>query len=232
MTLDGTNTWVLAEPGSARALVVDPGPLDTGHLSRVEEAVRTGGRTVGLVLCTHGHPDHTDGAAELAERTGAPLRPLGDAGDVELDGLVLRGVPTPGHTADSVCWVVEADRALLSGDTVLGRGTAVVAHPDGSLGPYLSSLRRLRELVAAEGLERVLPGHGPVLDDAVGVIDGYVTHRAARLDEVRAALAGGARTAEEVVAVVYGPLDPVLIEAATRTVRATLEHLARLGGTS
>lgn len=225
MTLDGTNTWLLAEPGASRAVVVDPGPLDSSHLAAVLSAVRDEGREVGLVLLTHGHADHAEGAARFAEMAGAPLRPLGDAEDVRLDGLEFRGVATAGHTADSVCFVLEAEGALLTGDSVLGRGTAVVAHPDGSLGPYLDSLRRLRGLSERYGLTHVLPGHGPVLADPAAVLDGYLSHRAARLDDVLAALAGGARTPEEVVAVVYGTLDPVLAAAAERTVRATLDYL-------
>jgi glyoxylase-like metal-dependent hydrolase (beta-lactamase superfamily II) len=132
---------------------------------------------------------------------------------------------TPGHTADSVCLLVPADAALLTGDTVLGRGTSVVAHPDGRLGAYLESLRRLRDVARERRLRTVLPGHGPVLTDPVAVLDGYLAHRAERLAQVRAALASGARTPSEVVAAVYADLDPALRHAAELSARAQLDHL-------
>ncbi|MCZ9339906.1 MBL fold metallo-hydrolase, partial [Streptomyces sp. TRM76130] len=145
MTLDGTNTWILAEPGSQSAVVVDPGPLDEGHLRRVVDTAERSGRRVALTLLTHGHPDHAAGAARFAELTRTNVRALDPelrlgeeglgAGDVvTVGGLELRVVPTPGHTADSLSFHLPADRAVLTGDTVLGRGTTVVAHPDGRLG--------------------------------------------------------------------------------------------------
>ena len=132
-------------------------------------------------------------------------------------------VGTPGHTSDSLSFLLEQPGArpgLLTGDTVLGRGTTVVAHPDGRLGPYLDSLHRLLALV--EGLEAdgpgegaaVLPGHGPALDDAAAALRGYLAHRGQRLDQVRAALAAGDRTAQQVVERVYADVDRVLWPAA------------------
>ncbi|CAM5718507.1 Hydroxyacylglutathione hydrolase [Streptomyces californicus] len=163
MTLDGTNTWIVAEPDSAFAVVIDPGPLDDVHLRAVIDAVERGGRRVGLTLLTHGHPDHAEGAGQFAELTGTKVRALdaalrlGDeglaAGDViTTGGLELRAAPTPGHTADSLSFHLPADRAVLTGDTILGRGTTVVAHPDGRLGDYLDSLRRLRSLTVDDGV--------------------------------------------------------------------------------
>ncbi|MEU0749910.1 MBL fold metallo-hydrolase, partial [Streptomyces albogriseolus] len=154
MTLDGTNTWILSEPDSGLAVVVDPGPLDDGHLRHVVSTAEQAGKRVALTLLTHGHPDHAEGAARFAELTGTQVRALdpalrlGDeglaAGDVvTVGGLELRVVPAPGHTADSLCFHLPADQAVLTGDTVLGRGTTVVAHPDGRLGDYLDTLRRL-----------------------------------------------------------------------------------------
>lgn len=179
MTLDGTNTWILAEPDSELAVVVDPGPLDEGHLRNVVDTAEKAGKRVALTLLTHGHPDHAEGAVRFAELTGTKVRALdpalrlGDeglgAGDVvRVGGLELRVVPTPGHTSDSLCFHLPADQAVLTGDTILGRGTTVVAHPDGRLGDYLDSLRRLRSLTVDDGVHTVLPGHGPVLEDAQG----------------------------------------------------------------
>ena len=227
MTLDGTNTWVLAEPAAERVVVVDPGPLDEAHLRRVHDVVRETGRSVGLVLLTHRHPDHAEGAGRFVDLTRAPLRAPGPGESASLDGLELEVVATPGHTGDSVCFVLPADRALLTGDTVLGRGTSVVAHPDGDLGDYLA---RLRDLAAGRGLRSILPGHGPTLPDPVTVLDGYLAHRAERLGQVQAALAGGARGAREVVEVVYADVDPSLWATAELTVQATLDYLERRRG--
>src|SRR6185437_13125295 len=153
MTLDGTNTWVLAEPGSQDCVVVDPGPLDERHLAAVLEHVASRGLRVGTTLLTHGHADHAESAARFADLTGAPVRALGrgadDLGDgdrVVLGDLELTVVATPGHTGDSLCFLVPADGTLLTGDTVLGRGTTVVAWPDGELAAYLASLERLERM--------------------------------------------------------------------------------------
>ncbi|MDG9726325.1 MULTISPECIES: MBL fold metallo-hydrolase [unclassified Streptomyces] len=240
MTLDGTNTWILAEPDSDLAVVVDPGPLDDTHLRHVVDTAERAGKRVALTLLTHGHPDHAEGAARFAELTRTNVRALdpalrlGDeglaAGDViGVGGLELRVVPTPGHTADSLCFHLPADRAVLTGDTVLGRGTTVVAHPDGRLGDYLDSLRRLRSLTADDGVRTVLPGHGPVLEDAQGVVEYYLAHRAHRLAQVETAVEDGHRTPGEVVARVYADVDRSLWPAAELSVRAQLEYLGEHG---
>jgi glyoxylase-like metal-dependent hydrolase (beta-lactamase superfamily II) len=229
MTLDGTNTYVLREPGEAAAVVVDPGPLDEAHLRRVAED-----GPVALIVLTHGHVDHSEGAARLRDITGAPVlardaalclgidAPL-DAGRRCVAGLDWLTVLTPGHSRDSVCLLLEGERALLTGDTVLGRGTTVVAHPDGRLADYLDSLHRLRDL--AGGLDRLLPGHGPVLADPVTVVEFYLAHRRERLDQVRAAVAAGDADAAAVVRRVYADVDPVLWPAAELSVKAQLDYL-------
>ncbi|MFJ6165879.1 MBL fold metallo-hydrolase [Micromonospora orduensis] len=238
MTLDGTNTWVLRAPEAEYAVVVDPGPADEGHLARIAEH-----GPIGLVLITHGHPDHTEGSARLSELLGGvhvlavdPAHtvggePLSEAGE-QLGGygLDIRLLNTPGHTADSVCFLVEHDgeRVVLTGDTILGRGTTVVAHPDGHLGDYLSSL----ELLSAYTGIPALPGHGPALADCAVAADFYLAHRRARLDQVRAAVDAGARTPAEVVAVVYADVDRSLWWAAEWSVRAQLEYLGVATGES
>jgi glyoxylase-like metal-dependent hydrolase (beta-lactamase superfamily II) len=135
---------------------------------------------------------------------------------------------TPGHSGDSLSFHLPADAAILTGDTVLGRGTTVVAHPDGRLDDYLASLRRLRALAAAEAAT-LLPGHGPVVVDPVGLLDDYLTHRGERLEQVEAALAAGARSPREVVERVYADVDPVLWDAAELSVRAQLDYLGEGG---
>nr|WP_059010943.1 MBL fold metallo-hydrolase [Streptomyces specialis] len=240
MTLDGTNTWVLAEPGSDLAVVVDPGPDDEGHLRNVLDTVASAGRRVALTLLSHHHPDHAGGAFRFAELTGAPVRALdpalrlGDDGFVQGDvitvgGLELRVVPTPGHTADSLSFHLVADGAVLTGDTVLGRGTTIVAHPDGRLGDYLDSLRRLRALTVDDGVRTILPGHGPVLGDAQGALDYYLVHRAKRLAQVETAVENGFRTPEAVVAHVYADVDRGLWPWAELSVRAQLDYLGEHG---
>ena len=230
MTLDGTNTWVLRAPGAEAAVVVDPGPADERHLARI-----AGYGPVAFILITHGHHDHVEGAATLSALVGnAPVRaadparcvggePLEPGGHLRGAGLGIRVLGTPGHTSDSVCFEVRHDdeRVLLSGDTILGRGTAVVAWPDGDLGAYLTSLATL----CAYPKVPVLPGHGPALPDCAEVARAYLDHRHARLEQVRAASAAGARTAEAVVTAVYADVDPAVRFAAEWSVRAQLDYL-------
>ncbi|MEU0837986.1 MBL fold metallo-hydrolase [Streptomyces sp. NPDC005962] len=240
MTLDGTNTWIVAEPDSDLAVVIDPGPLDDSHLENVIATAERAGKRIGLTLLTHGHPDHAEGAARFAELTRTRVRALdpelrlGDEGLGQGDvittgGLELRVVPTPGHTADSLSFHLPADAAVLTGDTVLGRGTTVVAHPDGRLGDYLDSLRRLRSLTVDDGVGTVLPGHGPVLNDARGAVEYYLAHRANRLAQVETAVESGHRAPSEVVAHVYADVDRSLWPAAELSVRAQLDYLREHG---
>jgi glyoxylase-like metal-dependent hydrolase (beta-lactamase superfamily II) len=245
MTLDGTNTWVLREPGARRSVVVDPGPSAVAHLDAVAEAAGD----VAVVLLTHHHDDHSEAARQFAERMGCGVRALDPAyrlgsegladGDVvEVDGLEVRVVGTPGHTSDSLSFLLPADGVVLTGDTVLGRGTTVVAHPDGQLGAYLGSLDRLRALASEHGLAGIWPGHGPVIGDALAALDHYLAHRRDRLGQVEAALAQlrasgsldgpgvGDDLPRRVVEIVYADVDPVLWGAAELSVRAQLAYLA------
>jgi glyoxylase-like metal-dependent hydrolase (beta-lactamase superfamily II) len=244
MTLDGTNTWILREPGGKRSVVVDPGPPDESHLSAIAELAGD----VAVVLLTHHHLDHSEAAKEFAERMGCGVRALdpeyrlgseglGDGDVVEVDGLEVHVVATPGHTADSLSFVLPAEAAVLTGDTVLGRGTTVVAHPDGQLGAYLDSLDRLHALAESREIGTIWPGHGPVIDEALKALDYYVTHRAERLAQVESALAhlraqphpegmAADELPRRVVEMVYSDVDPVLWGAAELSVRAQLEYLA------
>jgi glyoxylase-like metal-dependent hydrolase (beta-lactamase superfamily II) len=247
MTLDGTNTWVLREPGATRSVVIDPGPPDPGHLAAVEEAAGP----VAVVLLTHHHLDHSESAKEFASRLGCGVRALdpayrlgeeglGDGDVVEVDGLEIRVVGTPGHSSDSLSFLLPAEKTVLPGDTVLGRGTTVVAHPDGELGAYLDSLDRLHALAERHELDAIWPGHGPVIEDALGALDYYIAHRHERLDQVRAALEQLAAAPHpegvsvdelprRVVETVYTDVDPVLWGAAELSVRAQLAYLRVAG---
>lgn len=216
MTLEGTNTWVLRAQGAgSAAVVVDPGPADEQHLRAVADH-----GPVAAVLVTHAHPDHVAGLARFQELTGAPRYSPGEP----VAGLSVTTLATPGHTADSVCFLVEANgqRAMLTGDTILGRGTAVVAWPDGDLADYLASLTRLRAFSQVPAL----PGHGPPLADCGAAAAYYLEHRQARLAQVRAALAAGASSPAEVVDQVYPDLDQELRTAAEWSIRAQLAYLA------
>jgi glyoxylase-like metal-dependent hydrolase (beta-lactamase superfamily II) len=233
MTLEGTNTWVLRAPGVEECVVVDPGEADEEHLGRVAAH-----GPVALVLLTHRHHDHAGGARRFAELTGAPVRALdpslvlgsealGDGDVVAVAGVEVRVVGTPGHTSDSLSFLLDgpdSETAVLTGDTILGRGTTVIAHPDGALGPYLDSLRRLAELLPGTA---VLPGHGPELPDAPAAAAAYLAHREQRLEQVRGALGrlGPDATARQVVELVYADVDRALWPAAEWSVRAQLDYL-------
>lgn len=235
MTLDGTNTWVLRGPGSDEMVIVDPGPDDDEHIDRIAAL-----GTIPLVLISHKHGDHTDGIDKLVARTGAVVRaigsgflrglggPLTDGEVIDAAGLRITVLATPGHTADSLSFLVDEARgdgggAVLTADTVLGRGTTVIDDEDGSLAAYLDSLRRLQGL----GPRRVLPGHGPDLPDLAAVATTYLAHREERLDQVRAALReiGEDASARQVVEHVYVDVDEKLWDAAEKSVRAQLDYL-------
>ena len=245
MTLDGTNSWVLRAPGATGSIVIDPGPSDAAHLDRLA----AGG--VELVLITHRHPDHTEAVDAFAALSGAPVRAIDtawcrdaaalvDGEHLRAGGFELEVLATPGHTSDSACFALmpaptdgaAGDSgtavAVFTGDTVLGRGTTIIAHPDGALGPYLASLDRLRRIGDAGGV-LVLPGHGPVLPDLGAICDAYAAHRRERLDQVRDALVrlGADATTEAVTDDVYHDIDPSVRFAAEASVRAQLEYLRR-----
>ncbi|TDW18660.1 MBL fold metallo-hydrolase [Kribbella kalugense] len=236
MTLDGTNTWILKAPDGERAVVVDPGPMLEDHLT----AVLAAAGKVAVVLLTHKHPDHSEGAVWFANQAGCGVRAvdpafriptdhahgLGEGDVITADGLRIEVLPTPGHTLDSVCFWLPQDGSLLTGDTVLGRGTSVVAYPDGALGPYLDSLNRLLAFAnSPAGVTRLLPGHGPVIDDPAAVLTYYLNHREERLNQVRSALTEGHTTPEAIVQHVYTDVPQPLWPAAERSVRAQLDYL-------
>lgn len=232
MTLEGTNSWVLggaADGEQAGSVVVDPGHHDPEHLGRLADAAGQ----VQFVLLTHHHGDHADGAPWFADQVGAPVRafdprlcvdaaPLADGETLQAAGLAIRVLHTPGHSSDSVSFVLDAAERthVLTGDTILGRGTTVLS----DLGDYLGSLRRLREIPAgALGL----PGHGPELAELGVTVREYLEHREQRLEQVRAALRqlGPQASARDVVEWVYADVDRSLWAAAEMSVRAQLDYL-------
>ncbi|MEY9214213.1 MBL fold metallo-hydrolase [Thermobifida halotolerans] len=240
MTLDGTNTWVLREPGARSVLVVDPGPDHERHLERVARMVQEQGSQVTQTLLTHGHADHSAGARYFSELTGSQVRAvdprhrisgdgLTDGETIEADGLEVRVLHTPGHTADSVSFHLPADDVIITGDTVLGRGTAVIADDGGDLGDYLKSLTLLRDLVNSADIRALLPAHGPVCTEPLLKLTYYIEHREERLGQISDAVAAGADSLAEVVDRVYGDVDESVRFAAESSVRAQLRYLIKRG---
>lgn len=227
MSLEGTNSYVISG-----AVVVDPGPLDATHLGELAASGR-----VELVLLTHHHSDHTEGAEELHRLTGAPVRaldaslcfeapPLSGGEVIEAAGVRIEVLATPGHTADSVSLLLPDDGdhgSVLTGDTILGRGTTIIAYPDGRLGDYLASLQRLEAL----GSKTVLPAHGPVLPDLGEIARAYAAHRQERLAQIRAALErlGAEAPVGAVTDLVYADVDTSVRRAAEASVAAQLDYL-------
>jgi glyoxylase-like metal-dependent hydrolase (beta-lactamase superfamily II) len=213
----GNNTWLL--PGREPALV-DAG---VGHASHVEAVARElNGAPLVRVLITHWHPDHVKGLPALRDRwkglvvvdAPGPNVPAGD-GHLEI-------VPTPGHSPDHLCFFDREAGDLYCGDLARLGGTIVIpARKGGDLRAYLASLRLVRDL----GPLRLLPGHGPVVDDPAALIDGYIAHRQKREQQILQAMLEGARTVDEIVRRVYPALPASLSEGAADSVRA---HLAKL----
>lgn len=240
MTLEGTNTWILRAPGSSGYVVVDPGPKDRKHSEAI--ARETDGN-IALTLITHHHHDHTGGIDRLVKLTGTPVRAvepeflrdgtvLVDGEVIEAAGIRLTVLATPGHTTDSVSFLLDgpddADAALLTGDTVLGSGTTVLESRDGALADYLNSLKRLAEAAPGRAL---LPAHGPDHPDAEPVISYYIKHREERLQQVRDALEklGPKAKALQIVALVYADVDKRLWPAAHSSVKAQLAYIRSHG---
>ncbi|MFB9377620.1 MBL fold metallo-hydrolase [Kineococcus gynurae] len=220
MTLEGTNTWVLGEPGARRGVVVDPGEDSPAHRAAIRAELDRRALRCALVVVTHHHLDHVGGLdAFRAEHDDAPVRR--EPGTLTVDGLRMDVLATPGHTADSISVLLPAEASLLTGDTVLGRGSTVLAEPDGDLAAYLDSLDRLLALDAAV----LLPGHGPARTDARAALTTQRDHRRARLEQVRAARASGLADLDALVVAVHGPLDERLHRAARASIRAQLAYL-------
>lgn len=237
MTGSGTNTYVL---GSDDLVLIDPGPNDQSHLDAIESYC---GDRLRYILVSHHHSDHAPAAAPLAGRTGAmllahgypdlvlPDAPLEDGDLVAVRGWRLRTLFTPGHASDHLCFVARPDDGddgggdlLFSGDQVMEGSTVVVAPLDGDMSAYLASLSALQMLDPP--IAAIAPGHGEVISEPHKVLAEYVAHRLEREAAVEAALSDGPTTAEALVAVIYGPIDPRLVRPASRSVWAHLRKLA------
>lgn len=232
MSLDGTKSYILAAEAGGPCVIVDPGPADEDHLAGLAAA-----GDVELVLITHRHPDHTEGAKRFHQLTGAPVRaadpafcfggePLLDGEVIVAGGVEIQVLATPGHTSDSVCFVLRADGpsgSVLTGDTILGRGTTVLDYPDGTLQDFMASLEKLGRL----GPATVLPAHGPDLENLESVVLTYRDHRDERLAQIRGVLSllGEDATVEQVTDAVYADVPASVRGAAELSVAAQLEYL-------
>ena len=221
----GTNTWIL--DAGAVAVVVDPGPDVDSHLAAIKR--KLAGATIGVVLVTHSHPDHLPLADRLARPHHATVKrypELGDGDVVRAGNLNVVALHTPGHSSDHLCFWLAADRALFTGDLVLGRGSSMVTYPEGNVADYLRSLDR----VAALEPKMLFPGHWDPVTDAAQKIDEYRTHRLEREAQVLAEVRRGRGTAGELTRRVYGSeVGEELMQAAEMTMRAHLQKLVDEG---
>lgn len=233
MTGPGTNTYLV---GIDEVAVIDPGPDDADHLDAVAAA---GSGEIKWILCTHTHPDHSPGAAGLAERTGAAImafadrdglvcdQHLADGDAVEGTEFTLQAVHTPGHASNHLCFLLERERLLFSGDHVMDGSTVVISPPDGDMAAYLASIRRLQAW--RPSLRGIAPAHGHLIDDPRAKLAQYLAHRLDReaqvLAELRAAGPGGTGTAG-LVETIYAQVAEELHPVARRSVWAHLRKLA------
>jgi glyoxylase-like metal-dependent hydrolase (beta-lactamase superfamily II) len=237
MTGPGTNSYLLGDPVWA---IVDPGPDDARHAA----ALLAAAPAPRCILVTHSHRDHSPLAARLAARTGAQLigRPGPPDGRQDEsfrpdhvpvrderfgpEGQLLRAIDTPGHASNHVCYLLEDEGVLFSGDHILDGMTPVILAPDGNMRDYLDALERLR----GYPLRLIAPGHGRMLDEPAAVIDALVAHRLRRearvLDALRAA---GPVDLAALVPIVYCDTPAALHRLATRTLEAHLIKLEREG---
>lgn len=231
MTGQGTNTYIF---GRGDLAIVDPGPDDAGHVEAIVAALRERGGQPVLILVTHTHLDHLPGAFALKERLGVPIAAYAPVLGIDIGlrheqrltigGMPVRALHTPGHAADHVCFWLEEDAALFSGDLIVGEGTVVIGR-DGDLDDYLRSLDTLLSL----NLHQILPGHGPVITEPRRKIEEYIAHRRERERQIVVSLASGPLTPGDIVEAVYVDLDPRLSPVAAQTVEAHLRKLVREG---
>jgi glyoxylase-like metal-dependent hydrolase (beta-lactamase superfamily II) len=237
MTGPGTNTYLV---GIDEIAVIDPGPDDDAHLDAIAGC---GGDRIRWILLTHTHEDHSPGAVGLKKRTGAEILGFGPGqgrGRVRLDGTLaddavieatefhLTALHTPGHASNHLCYLLNEERTLFTGDHVMQGSTVVISPPDGDMATYLASLERLKTI--RPRLRAIAPGHGHVIDDPLAAVDAIIEHRLAREAQVLDLLRRrGAATITDLVEEIYADVDASLHPVARRTVWAHLRKLADEG---
>jgi hydroxyacylglutathione hydrolase len=225
-TLEGTRCYLVGTDA-----LVDPGPAIRTHV----DALLAAAPNVTKIFITHRHPDHAPAAAALRERTGAvvyappgvepaPDHAVRDGETIALAAGTIEAIATPGHTGEHVCYLT-SDGELFTGDTILGEGTTTIFPPDGDMGAYIDSLRKLR----ARAPRVIYPGHGKTREDAVALIDSYIAHRLERERQILDALAAGPAEVNALRERVYPDLHRALHRAANLQLEAHLAKLAREG---
>jgi glyoxylase-like metal-dependent hydrolase (beta-lactamase superfamily II) len=212
MTLEGTNTYLF---GSDPCVVIDPGSEDAAHLDAIRAAAAERGG-IGIVLLTHSHGDHTEGADKLDAKVVLP------AGGEAHHGL--RALATPGHAEDHVCFLTETG-VCFSGDLVLGLGSTIVPPGGNSLAAFMDSLALLQE----QEIELIAPGHGPWITDPAAKLAEYVEHRQMRERRMLEALAAGERSRASLLATVWDDIPIELLPMAAMAMEAHLEKLESEG---
>jgi glyoxylase-like metal-dependent hydrolase (beta-lactamase superfamily II) len=234
----GTNTYLV---GRAHPILIDTGAGVPEYVPLMDEYLRRRGwARPERVILTHRHRDHMGGVADLRRRFGelpvakmvfkdsglpAGMADLRDGQVVEGDEVTLIPVHTPGHASDHLCFYLKEERALFTGDLILGGSTSVIPDDDGDLGQYLESLKRVQAL----DVRRIYPAHGPVIEDAQAKIQEYLDHRMLRERQILEALGAGARTIPEMVKVIYADVSPALHAAAAMSVHSHLRKLKQEG---
>jgi len=232
MTGPGTNTYLV---GIDEIAVIDPGPDDEEHLDAIAGC---GGDRIRWIVCTHTHPDHSPGAAGLKARTGAEVLAWDSRDGLEVDKKIRGGyrieatefrllaVHTPGHASNHLCYLLEEEHMLFSGDHIMQGSTVVISPPDGNMTQYLESLATVRAI----RLRSIAPGHGYLIEDPKAAIDDYIEHRLAREQQILDLLTeSGTSKIDDLVAVIYVDINPDLHPVAKRTVHAHLVKLVKDG---
>jgi glyoxylase-like metal-dependent hydrolase (beta-lactamase superfamily II) len=240
MTLDGTNSYLI-DAGGGSAIAIDPGPALEAHVDALLAHAKARGLSIEAIAVTHGHPDHAPAAALLHAATSAPVyaheaarfphdRVLGDGDALSLGEIALRAMDAPGHARDHLVFYLDAEDVLFTGDVIVGRGTIVIAPPNGDMRAYQRTLHRLRDEFASA--KRIYGGHGEAVDAPRAKIDEYIAHRERRERELLEALASGPQTVPALVERIYAEVSPVLWPAAARQMLAYLIALEREGRVS
>ena len=238
MTGPGTNTHLV---GRRDPVLIDTGAGVAAYVPLLERYLAgRGWRQPSRIVVTHRHRDHLGGVSQLRARfkgipvakmilrdSGLPeaIDDLRDGQAVHGDGATLVAVHTPGHASDHLCFYLVEEKALFTGDVVLGGSTTVIPSDDGDLADYMASLRRILDL----DVRRIYPAHGPVIEDGPGRVREYIDHREMRERQILEALGDGVGTIPEMVARIYAEVPAALHPTAAQSVASHLVKLAREG---